>query len=43
MFFFSKDSNIYIAMNGISYNCYNTLMGNIILNIIEKNNNIILV
>ena len=41
--FFSKDSNIYIAMNGITYNCYNHLIGNIILNIIEKNNNIILV
>jgi hypothetical protein len=42
--FFSKDSNIYIAMNNTNYSCDNSfLLCKIIKNIIEKNNNIFLV
>jgi hypothetical protein len=42
--FFSKECNIYIAMNGFNYNCDNHFtICKIIKNVIENNNNIFLV
>ena len=42
--FFSKDSNIYIAMNNTNYNCSDGfLLCKIIKNIVEKNNKIFLI